>query len=343
MEMSSVPTRLWSPEDVIRIYEENLYLSQTEFGHRKCADFMNGNPHGNSLIWMLEIFQSAIHAGAKSSIIRDIPWEGCLITHDNYHRAAQGVTLEELKSFCGFATRRKSLTSIGFKSIYYFFKRVALVTVAAPGGSVNFDACGEFPLQPTDFLKTSLPRWSPGVIRSKHLLNTSYLLTGCRFDLKVITTAISSFLSNSSVLHSVLHVHGLENIRYYRAPDKNSMPFNISLPKLKTYVIQVPWRPSAEVLQQIQETDNIGRFNFSSCSLVSAFVILPLSRGGKAANFPNKSFVFSTFPTLDLTGLGFPVDGPFLLDDDRLHLRWKSGWGRWNTEIVSHCLPEFIC
>jgi hypothetical protein len=340
--MSVQPTPLWSREDVKRIYHQNLYLSQTEQGYRKLGELRNFS-HEHSLIWLLEIFQSAIKAGAQTVLIRDIPGEGFLITHDNHHRPEQGITLEELEMFCGLSTSKKTLTAVGLKSIFYFFKIVSLVTVSALSGSVRFDVGGEFPLQRSDFLKAILPSWIPGEIQSKTLLNTSFLLIGCRFSWKVMANAIACFLSASSVLRSVLRVYGLDNIQYFSGSVKLSGPLIVTPPQCPTFVVKIPWRPSVETCKILQSQVTNNSIRYPSSSSVSGFVKLPLSRNEQPTNLFNDSFVFSTFPTLDMTGLPFSMDGPFLLDANRFHVQWENGFGQWNTDIISHCLPEFIC
>jgi hypothetical protein len=352
---------LWDGEDVKNIHQKNLQLYQSEIGQkmlRMLRHFQGGDrtgPNSNSPIWILEILQNAIDAGAKTLRIHRIPGEGFLITHDNFHRAEQGITLEELQALCNISTTTKSLTSvgffgIGFKSIFYVFKRVTLQTVSAPGGGVCLDVGGEIPLERSDLLKAVLPTWTTSrILAADKLLNTSFFLTGCRFDETQVAKAVSDFLSNSSLLRSVLKVHGLENIYYSSKADNISM--SLAAPSAcDTFVARVSWRPSTQAYQTLQRLrdldiprDQTGVNDYSA--MVSGFLKLPLCRDvqGHASNIASKSFVFCTFPTHDLTGLQFSVDGPFLLDANRLHLRWESGCGEWNTEIISQCLPELIC
>lgn len=346
---------LWNGDHVKQIHDDNLQLFQTEMGQkmlRMLRHFQGGDrtgPNANSPIWILEILQNAIDAGAKNLRISRQA-RGFVITHDNFHRVDQGITLEELRALCNVSTTTKSLTSvgffgIGFKSIFYVFKRVGLRTVSAPGGDVYFNVGGEIPLERSDLLKAVLPTWTP-ILHQGKLLNTTFILSECRFGLPEVAKSVSSFLSNSSLLRSVLKVHGLENIEYSDLVDKIPIP----LVTQETYIAQVSWGPSDQAyhtLQRLRDLDTpLDQTNVNNyCATVSGIIKIPLCRGeyGQATNISSKSFVFCTFPTHDLTGLQFSIDGPFLLDANRLHLRWESGCGEWNTEIIAQCLPELIC
>jgi hypothetical protein len=260
------PPRLWGEDEVEKIRAENIVLYQSEIGQkllRMLRHFQGGDrtgPHADSPIWILEILQNALDAGARKVQIYHLPEEqegygGFLITHDNFHRMEKGITLQEFNALCNISTTTKSLTSvgffgIGFKSIFYLFERVSLSVVSAPGGHVCLDVGGGIPLERSDLLKSVLPTWvkTPLPIPSTvPLLDTSFYLTGCRLDESSVARSISSFLSNTSLLKKVLQLHGLEELEYYavgcRAADSVPTPMP-SQGLLETFVMSVPWRPT---------------------------------------------------------------------------------------------------
>jgi hypothetical protein len=398
LSMEGDPSRSWGEDEVNSIREANIVLYQSEIGQkmlRMLRHFQGGDqtgPHTNSSIWILEILQNAIDAGAKTIQIYYIPKQGILITHDNYHRIDKGMTLNEMNALCNISTTTKTLTSIGFfgigfKSIFKIFQQVLLSVVSAPGGHICLNIGKNIPLTRLDILKSILPIWinGPLVIPSTiPLLDTSFFFTGCRVDENTVASSLSTFLSpsspSSSLLRYVLQSHGLENLEYYfvnpismiptlvssSSPSSPPLPSPLSpsplspsplspsplspsplspspLP-LDVFISSVSWSPSDRAYQTLQQLRDLNILTDSNHLLtpytatVTSLIKLPLIK-----NSSHDALVFCTFPTHDLTGLHFSIDGPFLLDANRLHLRWESDYQEWNLEIITHCLPNLLC